>query len=587
MHKLLTRQLKRHLGPLAADPRLEAFLVAVDAAYQQSDADRTLLERSLELTSEELNDRYEQLLLAKEAAEAANRAKTTFLANMSHEIRTPMNGVLGMLQLALDLPVSSEMRDLLETAKSSAEHLLAILNDVLDVSKIEAQRMELEESAFDVRAMLAEVFRSFGLAVYKRGLDLIGVVDRSVPAVVRGDPLRLRQIATNLIGNAVKFTPRGEVIVALRFAALPGVASEVSSAGDRSGTLTLEVRDSGIGIERSKIERIFDSFAQADTSMTRRFGGTGLGLAISARLAELMHGKLEAESELGKGSTFRAHVRLGIEEPPPPPVLQGRAASLLIVEPNRRAADGFASAMTGEGYRADVACSMEEVMIARVEGRRYDLVLVDSALLGRDDPRVRSMFVGGGSERLILMSSPFDARANGAELAPAAIAMKPIVSSDLARIAAEVLGDRVKPEAAEVLDAPTSSLGVHGIRVLLAEDNAINQKLMMRMLERRGLKVTLVGDGRGVLSALERERFDVILMDISMPDIDGLEATRRIRARERGTSRRVPIIALTAHTMPGDAEQCLEAGIDAHVAKPVDVKKLFEAIRTLIVRSAF
>jgi signal transduction histidine kinase/CheY-like chemotaxis protein/HPt (histidine-containing phosphotransfer) domain-containing protein len=570
---------------------LMMILIAVSYILAQAMDKRRVAEEHIRSYTHELEEKRSALALALSDAEQASRAKSEFLACMSHEIRTPMNGVLGMLQLLMESGVKSEQREFAETAYSSAKTLLAVLNDILDFSKVEAGKMELESLPFNLAELLEECARLFSIRAVEKELELMVSTDACPPGIVMGDPARLRQIISNLVGNAVKFTDQGEV--ELNVALVEENPSEVR--------VRISVRDTGIGIAGDKISQLFESFKQVDASTTRRYGGTGLGLAISKQLVKLMGGDIGVDSEVGTGSTFWFEVPLERQAAVPSPVphifngLQGFRALVIDDNPtNRRillamlrkwgiAADEAANGLDGLALLQTAARARAYYDFALVD---YQMPLMDGETLGlmvEAEPQLK--------QTPLIMLTSIVRRGDAARFLRqgfAAYLTKPVSQSQLLNVISTALFNSGKVELPQDAREETSmtdritlqdslTLNRGGLRVLVAEDNVVNQKVAYSMLQRAGYKVSIAGNGKQAVEAIQRELFNVVLMDCQMPVLDGFQATAAIRALS-GPEARIPILAMTANAMQGDREACLAAGMDGYIAKPIVQEELLSAL---------
>jgi len=523
----------------------------------------------------------EALREARDAAEAASRAKSSFLANMSHEIRTPLNAVIGMAEFLVDTELSPLQHDYLAMVRDSGEALLEIVNDLLDFSKIEAGKFELDCSEFSLRERLGDAVKSVAMRAHGRGLELLTRVTPDVPDCLLGDPARVRQIIVNLVGNAIKFTEEGEIVVEVN----------QESRSDSEVLLQFTVADTGVGIPQDKQDDIFDEFEQADTQLNRRYGGTGLGLAISSRLVRLMQGRIWLDSQVGRGSRFHFTARFGIgsHSERSADELQGMfdKPRVLVTDDHPATREFLSEVLQQWDIEVRAAAGADEALQilrdASADARPIRLALIDAKMPGRDGFSVVEEIKGDDSlsnTRIIMLTTgtQADEAARCDELGVDVRLVKPVKQSDLLDALTKIaVGSNTPATGVHEPASPVPS-NAPPMKILLAEDSPTNQKLAVGLLSRWGHTVQVAGNGRQAVEMLKHETFDLVLMDVQMPEMDGMEATAQIRSSKDSMNRQVPIIAMTAHALKGDRENCLAAGMDGYVSKPIRQQQLHKEL---------
>ena len=568
----------------------DTMLSGIERRDVELDRHRRNLESQVALRTEELTEANRELERARQKAEESTRLKGEFLANMSHEIRTPMNGVVGMTELALETDLTREQRNYLSIVKSSAGDLLAIINDILDFSRIEAGKLPLNSVAFDPRRLVSDTAKSLALRAHQKGLELLWSVTPEVPWVLFGDPVRVRQVIVNLIGNALKFTDTGEVLLRV----------EREAFLDGQMKLRFVVKDTGIGIPQDKQSHIFEAFEQADGSAARSYGGTGLGLAIVSQLASLMNGDVSVESEPGFGSTFTFRACFGTENIPidvPTELASYGAMRVLVVEDNQTARGILGELLTSWGLDVTAVGEEQEALAAVLKAERdgvsFQIALLDAGMENTNGFALANRIgeSAGVVQAPILMLTSLHQQEYTRDCPQGGIdayVLKPINPPEVLDVILSRMNgvSAGSPTSSVEQDSQSIPMESPQLQILVVEDNIVNQKLILRLLEKRGHSVTVASDGFQALAVLAEISFDVIFMDIQMPGLTGYDVTARIRAEERASDARVPIIALTAHAMAGDKERCLNAGMDGYLTKPIRFQDLDEALASVTCHAA-
>ncbi len=538
----------------------------------------------LELTTKELEKTISELNKAKRIAEEATTAKSSFLASMSHEIRTPLNGIIGLAELSLmDGGLSEIQFERIVDIKNSGESLLEIINEILDISKIEADKIELEEIEFSIRELIEKIVRLLSVKLFREKLKFICNITPSLPDVFIGDPLRIRQVLINLLGNAIKFTEKGKVSLIV----------SANKFSDNNYNLHFSVSDSGIGIDKDKINQLFELYTQAGRETTRKHGGTGLGLTISKRLVEMMGGQIGAESKFGEGSTFRFNLPLkkGKQNTEPWKInlnKNNEEIDVLIVNSCEDSATVLNDIFTEWKINSDIVYSSEEainlIKLSEKSGKKYDVIMLDYYIDSDDGLNIKDKIqniVSQDSAAAIVLMVPDKSIIESKEFSKSEILhviTKPVLQNNLKRLLKSIFSDEV--EISDTTRKQQKVLKDDDIQlsVLLVEDQIINRKIVIQLLERKGYKVTIAVNGKEAVGKTQKERFNIILMDVQMPVMDGFEATRQIREYEKSKKIHTPIVAMTAHAMKGDKEKCIAVGMDYYISKPVNPEELYTTI---------